>query len=107
VNSLFRNEGSYLSSDLITWAVAHTRAEWPAVPPLGFISFVDAGKTEGKEVPGWCYRRAGWSHVGFTKSGLWAFQQLPDRRIKRRGKPMPPAMPVPGSQIPLFGGDAA
>jgi hypothetical protein len=56
MNSLFRNEGGHLSSDLIRWAVAHTRAKWPEVPPLGTVSFVDASKTEDKEVPGWCYR---------------------------------------------------
>lgn len=102
VNSLFRNEGSHRSSDLIAWAVAHTRAEWPTVPELGIVSFVDAAKTEPKELPGWCYRRAGWSHVGFTQGGLYVFQQLSDRRIKRRGKPMPDPEPVPGSQATLW-----
>ena len=102
VNSLFRNEGDHLSSDLIRWAVAHTRARWPQVPELGIVSFVDASKTKPKEVPGWCYRRAGWTHVGFTKGGLWVFQQLPDRRIGRRSEPMPAAAAVPGSQAPLF-----
>lgn len=102
VNSLFRNEGGQLSSDLITWAVAHTRAVWPDVPALGIVSFVDASKTENKEVPGWCYRRARWSHVGFTKGGLYVFQQMPGRKIGRRSKPMPEAIPVPGSQVSLF-----
>ena len=102
VNSLFRNEGRELSSDLIRWAVAHTRAKWPDVPELGIISFVDAAKTEPKEVPGWCYRRAGWTHVGFTKAGLWVFQQLPGRRIGRRSEPMPEAAPVPYTQASLF-----
>jgi hypothetical protein len=103
VNSLFRREDSpHLASDLITWAVAHTRARWPAVPELGIVTFVDASKTKPKEVPGWCYRRAGWTHVGFTAGGLWAFQQLPDRKIGRRSKPMPLALPIPGSQPSLF-----
>ena len=102
MNSLFRNEGDHLSSDLIRWAVAHTRAEWPNVPPLGIVSFVDAAQTKGKEVPGWCYRRAGWSHVGFTQAGLYVFQQLSARRIKRRSEPMPEAIPVPGAQMSLF-----
>ena len=102
VNSLFRNEGDHRSSDLIRWAVAHTRAGWAGVPPLGMVSFVDAARTEGKEVPGWCYRRAGWSHVGFTQAGLYAFQQLPGRRIGRRSEVMPGAAPVPGSQSSLF-----
>jgi hypothetical protein len=102
VNSLFRNEGSLRSSDLIRWAVAHTRARWPEVPELGIVSFVDSSKTAPKEVPGWCYRRAGWSHVGFTQAGLYAFQQLPGRKIGRRGEAMPDPVPVPGSQGSLF-----
>ena len=102
VNSLFRNEGDLRSSDLIRWAVAHTRARWPEVPGLGIVSFVDAAKTAPKEVPGWCYRRAGWSHVGFTQGGLLAFQQLPGARIGRRSEPMPDATPVPGWQPSLF-----
>jgi hypothetical protein len=102
VNSLFRNEGGHLSSDLIRWAVAHTRATWPDVPALGIVSFVDASKTAPKEAPGWCYRRAGWSHVGFTQAGLYAFQQLPGKRIGRRSEPMPEAEQVPGWQMSLF-----
>jgi hypothetical protein len=107
MNSLFRNEqpGLHLSSDLIRWAVAHTRATWPQVPELGIVSFVDPDKTEPKTIPGWCYLRAGWSHVGFTKAGLWVYQQLPGRRISRRSTPMPDPVAVPGSQAPLFGLD--
>jgi hypothetical protein len=73
------------------------------VPDLGIVSFVDPEKTAPKEVPGWCYRRAGWTHVGFTKDvGLHAFQQLPDRKIGRRSEPMPDAVLVPGWQPSLF-----
>lgn len=103
VNSLFRNEGPHRSSDLIRWAVAHTRAAWPVVPDLGIVSFVDASKTTPKQVPGWCFRHAGWTHVGFTKNlGLWVFQQFPDRKIGRRSEPMPDPVPVPGWQPSLF-----
>jgi hypothetical protein len=102
VCSLFRNEGAALSSALITHAVAHTRAHWPAVPAGGIVTFVDPGKSEPKAVPGWCFLRAGWSHVGFTKGGLWVYQQMPGRRVKRRGKPMPAAAPVPGAQTSLL-----
>lgn len=77
VNSLFRNESDRLSSELIRDAIAMTRAVWPQVPDLGMITFVDAGKTRRKRDPGRCYRRAGFSHVGFTKGGLWALQMLP------------------------------
>jgi hypothetical protein len=78
VNSLFRREGGDVrASDMIVAACAATRAHWPDLPPLGIVSFVDAGKTRRKRDPGRCYRRAGWTHVGFTKSGLYAFQLLP------------------------------
>jgi hypothetical protein len=77
VNSLFRNEGAGLSSELIREAIAATRHIWPDVPDLGLVTFVDADKTRAKRDPGRCYRRAGFRHVGFTKGGLWAFQMLP------------------------------
>lgn len=77
VNSLFRNEGAGLSSELIREAVAATRSIWEP-PALGMITFVDAAKTRPKRDPGRCYRKAGFSHVGFTKGGLWAFQMLPE-----------------------------
>lgn len=76
VNSCFRNESDHLSSELITEAVALTRGKWDP-PPLGIVSFVDASKVKRKRDPGRCYRRAGWDHVGFTKAGLWVYQQLP------------------------------
>lgn len=77
VNSLFRNESDRLSSDLICEAVAHTLAHYGDAPPLGMVTFVDADKTRAKRDPGYCYRMAGFRHVGFTKGGLWAFQMLP------------------------------
>jgi hypothetical protein len=79
-NSTFRNERRdlYLSSDLITEAVAITRWVWKTVPPLGMITMVDASKTRRKRDPGRCYRRAGFRHVGFTQGGLWVFQMLED-----------------------------
>jgi len=77
VNSLFRNEGAGLSSELIREAIAATLSFWPEPPALGIITFVDAEKTRRKRDPGRCYRRAGFKHVGFTACGLWAFQMLP------------------------------
>ena len=98
VNSLFRREGGqHLASDLITWAVAHTRDVWPNVPPLGMVSFVDAAQVRRKRDPGQCYRKAGFRHAGYTKGGLHAFQMLPAE--------MPPAEPIPGAPLPLFGGE--
>ena len=77
VNSLFRNEGQVLSSELIRQAVAITRWHWPEVPPLGMITFVDPTKVRRKRDPGRCYLRAGFQFVGFTEGGLVALQLLP------------------------------
>ena len=92
MNTLFRNEGAGLSSDLIREAVAITRSIWEP-PPLGLVTFVDAGKIRRKRDPGRCYRKAGFRHVGFTQAGLFAFQLLPDA--------MPPAE-MPDQRLPLF-----
>ena len=78
VNSLFRNEGAGLSSELILEAIAATRWYWEP-PELGMVTFVNAEKVRRKRDPGRCYVRAGFNHVGFTEGGLWAFQMLPDR----------------------------
>lgn len=93
--SLFRNEGGHLSSDLIALAVAHTRARWAEVPALGIVTFVDARQVRPKRDPGYCFLRAGWRQVGRTAGGLRVLQQLP--------ADMPPAAPLPGTPIPLFG----
>lgn len=77
MNSLFRNESEFLSSELVREAVSATRAHYGDPPPLGMVSFVDASKTRRKRDPGRCYRRAGFRHVGFTKAGLWVMQMLP------------------------------
>jgi hypothetical protein len=93
VNSLFRRESGPLASEMIRDAVAATLFHWPA-PALGIVTFVDADKTRRKRDPGRCYRRAGFTHVGFTKGGLWAFQMLPAA--------MPPAEPAHGDGLHLI-----
>lgn len=80
VNTLFRNEGDERASDLIRRAVAATRFLWEP-PDLGMITFVDPSAVpgvpvRGERVFGYCYLRAGFRHVGFTKGGLWAWQLL-------------------------------
>lgn len=77
VNSIFRNEGAGLSSELIRQAVAATRWRWPSVPELGIVTFVDRAKVRGKRDPGYCYIKAGFRNVGQTKGGLVALQLLP------------------------------
>jgi hypothetical protein len=90
VNSTFRNESPHLSSEMIRAAVAASVAMIGPPPPLGIVTFVDAGKVRRKRDPGRCYLRAGFRHVGFTKGGLWAFQLLPSQ--------MPAPSPPVGAQ---------
>lgn len=92
--TLFRNEGPSLSSDLIRWAVAATRAEWPEAPAEGMVTFIDPKKTRHKRDPGRCFRKAGFREVGRTKGGLVALQLLPSA--------MPDAAPCLGSQTTLW-----
>jgi hypothetical protein len=119
VNTAFRNEGPWLSSEMIRAALALTRAHaagkrtWAfgAVPPLGMVTFIDRGKTRSKRDAGYCYRVAGFAPARCprhwpdkrddcmachhkTEGGLYALQLLPD------------AMPAP-AELPesptLFG----
>jgi len=88
VNSLFRKECAGLASEYIRDAVAATRDEWPEVPSLGMVSFLDPLEVKPREVRGRpaigeSYFAAGFFHVGYTKGGLWVMQMTPDR--------MPPA----------------
>jgi hypothetical protein len=55
--TLFRNEASdrYLSSELVSQAVAVTRALWGKPPKQGFVTFVDASKVRQKRDPGRCF----------------------------------------------------
>jgi hypothetical protein len=73
----FRNESSILSSSLIEQAVAVTLFSLKMPPPdLGFITFVNALKVKSSN-PGYCFKKAGWKQVGFTKKGLHVLQLLP------------------------------
>lgn len=90
VNSLFRKECEGDASTFITEAVAATRAVFGEPPPLGMVTFVDPTEVDGVKrcgemIYGYCYLKAGFRHVGFTKGGLWAWQLPPD------------AMPAPRS----------
>lgn len=89
--TIFRNESPHLSSELIREAVAVTRWHYGEPPPLGMVTFVKADAVRRKRDPGRCFRKAGFSHVGFTQGGLWAFQLPPDA--------MPaPLMPIGAQQ---------
>ncbi|SRR5579875_1085030 len=96
--ALFRNEepGRYRSSDLIKQAVAATRWSWGPPPERGMVTFVDSARVRRKRDWARCFRKAGFQHVGFTKSGLVVLQLHP--------QDMPPAHPPLDAQLPLFAG---
>lgn len=91
--SLFRNESTGLSSELIREAVAVTLWKWPTPPAQGMVSFIDSSKTRKKRDPGRCFLRAGFRRCGMTKGGLHVVQMLPDE--------MPKAVPY-REDYPLF-----
>lgn len=89
VNSLFRNEGAGLSSELILEAVSATRSRW-APPTRGLVTFVDARQVRSSN-PGFCYLKAGFARAGRTVGGLEVLHLPPER--------MPAAEPPLGTQI--------
>lgn len=74
--TIFRNESTDLSSELIREAVAVTRWYWD-IPTLGMITFVDDRKVRSAN-PGYCFKKAGFRFVGHNKGGQVALQLLPE-----------------------------
>lgn len=85
VCTAFRNEGAGVSSDLIREALAATIEAWGPSP--GMLTFVDPTKTAPKEVPGWCFRRAGFRSDGHSEGGLVALVKSAESRWP---EPAPP-----------------
>jgi hypothetical protein len=69
--TLFRNEGPYRASELIREAEALAWALWPGER---LFTYVDAKRVAG-EVPGYCFRRAGWRRTGQSLTGLLLFEK--------------------------------
>lgn len=93
INSLFRKECKGDASTFIRDACAATRHEWPDIPELGMITFIDPNEVKPRKVRhrlciGISYFEAGFVHVGYTKGGLWTMQLTPDK--------FPPAAPASG-----------
>ena len=63
--TIFRNEGSVLSSKLILEAEKFARDRWPG---LKLFTYVSKAKVKSKN-PGWCFMKAGWKPAGENKSG--------------------------------------
>lgn len=66
VCTLFRKECGGLASLMILDAIRRTEARWGAPPPGGWLTFVDLDEVESPN-PGYCFKRAGFVLVGFTK----------------------------------------
>lgn len=64
--TIFRNESTYLSSDMIRIAVAATIDEWGQPPPDGIITYVDQLKVRSSN-PGYYFLSAGFHKLGFSK----------------------------------------
>ena len=82
VNALFRKECEGLASTMIRQACAATRAIWPTIPSQGMVSFIDPNQVHARKVRSrlciaHSYFEAGFTHVGYTKDGLWAMQLQP------------------------------
>lgn len=106
--TLFRNENAVRiarglepieSSVLIRESVALTWAIWGEAPKDGVITFVKPEKVL-TEIPGYCYRRAGWRRTGYASDGkprftaprlpyvpdwrMWAFKGNVDHAWRKR-----------------------
>lgn len=78
--TLFRNESSILSSELVREADQLAWSRWPDEPR--HFTYVDADKTKrrrGKQnPPGQCFLMAGWRQCGWSAKGLVILECLPE-----------------------------
>lgn len=70
--AVFRNEGPVLSSTLIREA---DRLAWRRWPGLRHFTYVDPTEV-ASELPGYCFRRAGWRRCGVSAAGKLIFERL-------------------------------
>jgi len=75
--TIFRNETSILSSELIKDAVTATKAEWGKFPKDGMITYVAADKIRSTNA-GYCFKRAGWKRIGESKKRGLVLLQFSD-----------------------------
>lgn len=71
--TMFRNEGTYLSSHLIVLAIGITKQLWGVPPKDGMITYV------GKHLKGGCFNAAGFVKAGISKGGKPLLQLAPER----------------------------
>lgn len=70
--SLFRNEGSLLSSELIKEAVELAQLKWPGER---LFTYVWDSKVRSSN-PGFCYLKAGWRRCGRNKDGRLSILEM-------------------------------
>ena len=68
----FRNEGTYLSSDLIREADAIADVCWTDSRHYTYVN----PKRVRSSNPGFCFLKAGWRRCGMTKSGLLVLERV-------------------------------
>ena len=71
--SLFRNEGSARSSELIRAAMVRAWERWPGER---LYTFVDPREVASPN-PGYCFKVAGWRYVRTTPKGLHVLEAQP------------------------------
>jgi len=80
--TIFRNESSLLSSDMVRAATARTYRYWRhhygALPDAPLTTEVDPARVRHKRDPGRCFLRAGWRVVATLASGLVRFEAPPE-----------------------------
>lgn len=77
--ALFRNEGPYLSSDLILEAEQLAWQRWPRERLYTYVN----PKAIRSSNPGYCFKVAGWKVIGRTKGELVILEKLPvDKEVK-------------------------
>ena len=75
--SFCRNTTARKTSTLIRAALERAWQRWPGKP---VFTFVNPRKVKS-EIPGYCFRRAGFRHVGNTTRGLLIFRKVPPKKV--------------------------
>jgi hypothetical protein len=76
--AVFRNESGRKASDLIREAEQIAWARWPGERLYTYVN----AQAVTSEVPGYCFRRAGWKHCGETQAAkLMIFEKYPKAMV--------------------------
>lgn len=62
--TIFRNEGTVLSSVLVLAAEQMLLSLASSIGPDGLLTYVWDAKVRPTQSPGWCFRKAGWRAIG-------------------------------------------